>query len=418
MGMFDKLLNIFQSSKQAPQAQAMPSFRTVQPKPKKAANAGTQKKHRASAKPQTPQHKITQTKSSSSTPVGAANWFNGIGTTSSTQSKDITVYDLSGHPLNLTATDCKASGGEGTVYCIPRKQSVLVKIYKDELLQNPTKRSEIEKRIFDMLAFDREIDRQYFAWPRGAVCNKQGQVIGFAMNNCNGISLRGLSGIRSIQENFRGWTRYELALTAQDFLSKLMYLASKNIFVNDFNPANFLVDQKGNVSFIDCDSFQVPGEKGRINITRTYFASHVAPELLKTPQLLAQPRNIHQVEFGAALTVFNILMCGLQPYSYYDPHNNSACGTPDENLLQGRCPLGTGADCRFPLGPWYNLWSYVPFRLKGSFIKTFRDGHSAPSQRASLKELHDNVSEFLHVMGFDRAYMDLNPSRPRPRREN
>ena len=418
MGIFDNLLNIFHGSKNATATQMTPTWTPAPSIPTKPAKAASKSKQRKQAKPQVRQPKPIQNDSSSSSPMGAANWFNGIGTASERQDQTITVYDRMGHPLNLTATDCKASGGEGSVYSIPGKRHVLVKIYKAALLQNPVKRAEIERRIFDMLALDKEIDRQYFAWPRAAVCDKRGQLIGFAMNSCNGVSLRGLSGIRSIQENFHNWTRKELALAAKDFLEKLMFLASKNIFVNDFNPANFLVDQKGNVSFIDCDSFQVPGERGRTNITRTYFASHVAPELLKTPQLLAQPRNIHQVEFGAALTVFNILMCGLQPYSYYDPHNNSACGTPDENLLQGRCPLGTGADCRFPLGPWYNLWSYVPFRLKGSFIKTFRDGHSAPSQRASLKELHDNVSEFLHVMGFDRAYMDLNPSKPRPRREN
>ena len=151
---------------------------------------------------------------------------------------------------------------------------------------------------------------------------------------------------------------------AQDFLTKLQYLASKKILVNDFNPANFLVDRNGHVSFIDCDSFQIPGEGKSIDITKTYFASQVAPELLENPKLLARPRNIHHVEFAAAPTVFNVLMCGLHPYSYFDPSRQSACGTPDENLRKGRCPLGIGAHCKFPLGNWYNLWSCLTFDLK------------------------------------------------------
>ncbi|MBQ6471844.1 MAG: hypothetical protein IJJ33_07665 [Victivallales bacterium] len=129
------------------------------------------------------------------------------------------------------------------------------------------------------------------------------------------------------------------------------------------------------------------------------------------PQLLAQPRNIHHVEFGAALTVFNILMCGLHPYSYFDPTRKSACGTPDENLKKGRCPLGTGSDCKLPRGNWYNLWSHLTYNLKSSFIQTFRNGHHNPSQRATLATLEDNLAELLHVMKKDPVRLELNPTK-------
>ena len=201
---------------------------------------------------------------------------------------------------------------------------------------------------------------------------------------------------------------------AQDFLTKLQYLASKKILVNDFNPANFLVDRNGHVSFIDCDSFQIPGEGKSIAITKTYFASHIAPELLENPKLLARPRNIHHVEFAAAPTVFNVLMCRLHPYSYFDPFPQSACGPPDENLRKGRCPPGIGAHCKFPLGNWYNLWSCLTFDLKKSFIQTFRDGHRDPAKRASLAELRANLNELLSIMKIDPARMDLDPAKPKP----
>lgn len=358
----------------------------------------------------------SQKKSSvSSNNCGAANWFNGIGTSPSKKPGKLTVYSLNGSPLELTASDCKASGGEGTVYAIPGKRNVLVKIYKDETLAKPEKRAEIEKRIFDMLAIHNEISQDCFAWPRAAVYNAKKQLIGFAMNCCEGTSFQAFSGLKSITQHFPGWDRRNLALVAQDFLKKLQYLASKNVFVNDFNPANFLVDKQGRVSFIDCDSFQIPGERKSVNITKTYFASHVAPELLLNQKLLAQPRGIHQVEFGAALTVFNILMCGLHPYSYFDPTHQDACGTPDENLRKGRCPLGKGSDCKLPNGNWYNLWSYITFKLKDSLIRTFKDGHTDQARRASLAELQKNLDEFLYIMKKDPARLDLNPSTPKPK---
>lgn len=412
MGIFDGLLNIFKNTNTTNSIQAAPHL------PNKTGSATKCSAYVAGTWPQSVRMQPKQRAKkpiSSSANAGAANWFNGIGTSSATKQRDsLTVYSLKGNPLHLTASDCKASGGEGTVYAIPGKPNVLVKIYKDELLQNPAKRAEIEKRIYDMLAISEDIDQSSFAWPRGVVCNNRGQVIGFAMNRCSGISFQAFSGVKSIQQRFPKWTRRELVLVAQDFLTKLQYLASKKILVNDFNPANFLVDQKGHVSFIDCDSFQVPGEGGTIDITKTYFASHVAPELLMNPNLLAQPRNLHHVEFGAALTVFNILMCGLHPYSYFDPSHQSACGTPDENLRKGRCPLGPKALYRLPRGNWFNLWSYLNYKLKGAFIQTFRNGHQDPSKRATLADLQTNLNGLLYIMKENPAYLDLNPTKAKP----
>lgn len=405
MGIFDGLLNMFKNSNTA-----TPTAPAVTHQPGNAAGHPTYRM--APQHPPVRQQAQSPAKPASSSNAGGANWFNGIGTASKTRQNDsLTVYSLNGKPMHLSASDCKASGGEGTVYAIPGKPHVLVKIYKEDLLRNPAKRAEIEKRIFDMLAISKDIDQASFAWPRAVVCNDRKQVIGFAMNKCSGISFQAFSGVKSIQQRFPGWTRRELALVAQDFLIKLQYLASKKILVNDFNPANFLVDQQGHVSFIDCDSFQVPGEGSSIDITKTYFASHVAPELLDNPKLLAQPRNMHHVEFGAALTVFNVLMCGLHPYSYFDPSRQSACGTPDENLRKGRCPLGTGSDCKLPRGNWYNLWSHLTYKLKSSLINTFRDGHKDPAKRATLADLQANLQELLYIMQKDPARLDLTPGK-------
>ena len=343
------------------------------------------------------------------------NWMNMAQNT--TAEKEIKVYDASGNPLELGEKDEKASGGEGTIYNFAPNPNYLIKIYKPSILNNPQKMKEITNRLRDMSKIKALQSFDFLAWPKMVVYNQERQIIGFLMKKCEGnslLSLRGPSNIKKLNPN---WTRIDLVKIAIDYVQKVQELAKYNVYVNDFNPSNVLFDENGKVFFIDCDSFQIPTKDGGVNITKTYFASHVAPELLRNKSLLNQPRNIHHVEFGVALTVFQILMCGLHPYNYYDPTRKTACGTPDENLILGRCPLGNGSDCRFPIGNWYNLWSYFTWSLKNCFIKTFRkdEGHSNPNMRVSLEELEDELNKFLQTCYKDFNRQDLNPSVPKPK---
>lgn len=326
-----------------------------------------------------------------------------------------TVYDPSGKPLQLGEKDAKASGGEGTVYTLPCNNKFLVKLYKEETLKDPQKMREIRKRINDMVNLKKCASMPFLAWPLMPVCNSSREVIGFVMRKCGGNSFMALRGPKNIQKFFPNADRYFLAKIALDYVRKIKSIAGESVLVNDFNPANFLVDQNGNVSFIDCDSFQIPAGGNSVNISRTYFPSHAAPELLKNKSLLAHPRNIHQVEFGAALIVFHILMCGLPPYNYYDPKNRSACGTPDENLINGRCPLGTGAGCCLPPGDWYNMWSHLTYNLKSAFIATFREGHSDPAKRSSLGKLEWELKVLMDIMEKDPVRKQLIPATAKPR---
>ena len=139
----------------------------------------------------------------------------------------------------------------------------------------------------------------------------------------------------------------------------------------------------------------------------------MAPELAMNKYLLDRPRSIEHVEFGVALTVFNILMCGLHPYNYYDPKGKGDCSTPEENLIKGRCPLGKDADCRFPKGNWYNMWSWLPFNLKSTFIQMFKAGHSNPAARPSLATLQANLEELLNRMVKDPDLRIMVPTKPK-----
>ena len=328
------------------------------------------------------------------------------------------LYAYNGDKLTIEEENEKFSGGEGKVYSLPLqgKNEYLVKVYKDEILRDSSKMKEISRRISDMVKMKQFYRTPFFAWPIMKVMNARQEVIGFAMRKCAGSSFKTLCGPRFIRKRFPGWTRRQLAMTALDFVRKVRMLAAYNIFINDFNPQNFLVNDQGEVMFIDCDSYQVPSSTFGVNVTRTIFPTHVAPELLMDKSLLDKPRTIHQVEFGTALTVFNIILCGQHPYNYCDAANDSQNSEPislEENLRRGRSPLLSGSDINFPKGVWYNLWSWLPYDLKNTFVTMFGKGHSNPNSRPSLMTLQTGLETFLEEMNHTPEEEDMEPRNPK-----
>ena len=355
--------------------------------------------------------------SKKSSKAGGLNWAS-LGTVATEPAKRA-CYDPTGVAITLETKDEKASGGEGVVYTVPGKPGILVKIYKRGTLENPAKAQAIRERVEAMCGNRTCQGMKGLAWPLMPVYGDAARqkLIGFAMRACKGVPFASLfAGPASVTAKFPKWNRRQLAQTAVNFVKSVRKLAQANVLVNDFNPANFWVDEQCNVSFIDVDSFQIADRRGRPLVTHTYFASHTAPELLASPAALSRPRGIEQVAFSTALVAFQLVMCGLHPYSYQGVPNGGGCGSPDENLLAGRCPLGIDADCRLPDG-WYKLWSQLTGKLKNAFITTFRTGHSNPALRTSLGDLEFALNGLLITMAKDADpdRVSLNPSKVKSR---
>ncbi len=348
--------------------------------------------------------KSTHSRKKTSSPQTAGGWLAQCGSNGVPTGGPATVYDQNGSPLQLSATDELKSGGEGTVYRCPIHRSCVIKLFKRDIVENPEKQKAVTKRLCDMLCIETLKKNPDIAWPQMLVFDKEKRVTGFVMRTISGTPVSSLQGPKQIRKHFPDWDRKDLALAAQDFLKKMQLLEDNGVLVNDFNPANFIVGQDRKVRLIDCDSYQIPSSKGGLpHISKTYFASHVAPELLLNPEKLKQPRSSEQARFGAAIIVFQLLMCGLHPYSH------KFSGMPEQNLKSGKCPLGIGSGCYIPDG-WYNLLSYLPYNLMNLFIRMFRDGHGDPSARPSLMELQKQINVFLFLMNQDKRRRDLSPS--------
>ena len=349
-------------------------------------------------------------------PAAGRGWLDAVVKDSDCEAQggSFCAYDPMGTAVTLGGKEEIGAGGEGTVYSIPGKKNCLAKIYKGDILRDDARREALSERIQDMCAIYSKAGEsmKFCAWPvmpifDGADASTR-RFIGFVMRRCGGKSLRELfGGPVDVNRRYPGMGRSGLAEIAMDLVSKVKTLADMGIYVNDFNPANFLLSQKDGkfaVSFIDCDSYQVPSRKGgQPHITSTYYASHVAPELLKNKALLRSPRGVRQVEFGTAILAYQILMCGLHPYDNRDMRVRGECASPEENLQKGCCPLGKGSNVIFPNSNWYKLWSWVTYSLKSVFIRTFRDGHGDPEARPSLEELKIELFRFIQQIRLDKG---------------
>ena len=307
--------------------------------------------------------------------------------------RDRTVYDPAGQPLALKKSDVIAHGGEGFVYKLSINSGYLVKICKDETLDNASKREAFCGRINAMLSLEDCRKAEFLAWPQMPVFDSQKRVIGFVMPRAGGRTLRALYAPCQIRRFFPGWDRLHVTKVALNLVNAVQMLARHRVLVNDFNPGNFLVDSQGKITLIDCDSFQIPGAGTKQNtfLTRTFTPEYTAPELLFKPELFNQERTPEQVRFSLALVVYMILMSGLHPFAQ--------CGgtDPAENLKTGKCPLDKSHGVRLPVG-WYKSVSWLPQSLYDYFVDMFVAGYGNPEQRPLIGDLKTELENFIEIM--------------------
>ncbi len=308
----------------------------------------------------------------------------------------VTVYDPKGVPLRLNRGDEVAHGGEGVIYRFARNNGILIKVCKKETLEDASKLSLFRNRLNAMMKLEDCRNADFLAWPLMPVMDKRSGAVGFVMRKCTGRTLRALLAPVQVKRFFPGWNRIQVAQVALNFLDAVRMLARHRVLVNDFNPGNFLVDGRGTVRLIDCDSFQIPVEGGEPFMTRTFTPEFTAPELLLHPELFNQPRTPEQVRFSLAVVIYMVLMSGLHPYA------RCGGGDPAENLKSGKCPLDRDSGVRMPVS-WYKSVSWLTPGLKECFLKMFRDGFAHPSQRPLLGELRNELVHFIEVMKTSRS---------------
>lgn len=319
----------------------------------------------------------------------------------------LTVSNSAGESVQLAGAPF-AQGGEAAVFVVPAYPGVVVKIFHPHVLQ--TRGDVLREKIIAMSGepgFAAFKQHPGLAWPRFPVFDDRQQWRGFAMRRCDGVRMNVLAHAMAYREHFPALDRRRVVAYLLDLLGTVRDLHAANVMIGDYNPANFLCHRgDAAVTLIDCDSWQVDAAG------RTYRSAVAAPDML-APELLgkelgAVSRTLESERFSLAILLFKVLMLGRHPFDVVGG------SSPVDNIRNGYFPYGVGGG-GIPKGPWFNIWSHLPFKLKESLIHTFKEGCRDPSARASAEEWIDLLRLYQRDMGRGWHTMDIKPTAPKPK---
>lgn len=310
----------------------------------------------------------------------------------------ITIRNQAGETVQL-ANAPLARGGEAEVYAVPQFPRAVVKLYYPAILnkRGHAMHQKIDAIITGTPNLATIKSHHRLAWPLFTVFNERGKWRGYAMQKASGVPMTKLAHAMAYKEHFPHLDRKALVGYVLDLLGTVQTLHTSDIRIGDYNPANFLCDpQSSTVMLIDCDSWQVSA------MGQTFPCPVAAPDMLP-PELLGKKlhhinRTLESEYFALAILVFKLLMLGRHPFDVVGGES------PVENIQRGYFPYGTGGG-GIPKGPWYNIWSHLPFKIKGAFVRTFKDSSQNPDNRVSVEEWREIFQLYQREM--ERGWHDI-----------
>ncbi len=315
------------------------------------------------------------------------------------------VHSPAGECVELAPT-AFAQGGEAAVHAVPSFPLVVVKLYHPHVLQ---KRADILRSKIEAMCSDPALGalKQHpgLAWPQFSVFDERKQWCGYAMRRAEGVRMTVLAHAMAYQEHFPQLDRRRLVGYLLNLFSTVQHLHASGVAIGDYNPANFLCDPRSNVvTLIDCDSWQLRAGG------KNYHCPVAAPDML-APELQGKDlgktlRNQESEWFSLAILLFKVLMLGRHPFDVVGGES------PVENIHKGYFPYGLGGG-GIPKGPWFNIWSHLPYKLKEQMVRTFKAGTHNLAERTSVEQWLELLA--LYQRELDRGWHDDNikPSAPK-----
>lgn len=260
------------------------------------------------------------------------------------------------NPVRLGAT--LGVGGEGTVYRTDRLHRVC-KIY------HPDRLTVGVQRKIELMA-SRPVAVPGLCWPEEPVYDADGTFRGFLMAEAAGEPLAaGLFHPYPWLGERPTWTRRDSVRVAVDILEKIAYLHGLGVLLGDINAGNFLVDARGKVFLVDCDSYQVEGYPCPVG-----HPNFVAPEIQNVKFTEFLRTEEHEL-FAVATLLFMIMIPGKAPYS----HQGGTDVAADIRVGHFPYPLGKKGQQKAPEGVWRLCWSHLSRSIKEQFYQSFHQDH-------------------------------------------
>ncbi|RUT07142.1 hypothetical protein DSM106972_024030 [Dulcicalothrix desertica PCC 7102] len=286
--------------------------------------------------------------------------------------------DSKGQSILLTKK--LTSGGEGEVWQTNRS-GYLAKFYC-----SPD--AERVKKLQLMLANPpedptRSQNHISIAWVQELLIDLQGNCVGFLMPIIN--QAKELPYVYSPQHRLNYAPRfnwYYLNATAYNVALIASAIHAKGYIIGDMNPKNFLVNDKGLVSIIDTDSFQVTDAKtGIVYRCNVALEGFTPPELLNK-ELSSLNQTRYHDRFRLAVIIHHLLF-GYHPFmGKWVGHGDQL--EQNELIRQGFWLYSQNS----PLQPTQNTipLNVVHPEIQKLFLKCFNDGHISPRLRPTAQD--------------------------------
>ena len=215
------------------------------------------------------------------------------------------LVTTTGRPLRLGAPLGK--GGEGEIYRVESKRPLALKLY------NQGKAADREEKVLGLIEDRMFKQAPFVAFPIEAVYSGK-TFVGFTMRQAVGakpLHLLCTPGDRKTE--FPEADYQFLVRVARNFVRAIAKLHQLGVVVGDVNESLALIDQKGQVAFVDSDSFQY--RRGR-NIYRCKVGKpEYTPPELQGQSLEKADRTVEHDAFGLAVIIFELLFLGRHPFA-------------------------------------------------------------------------------------------------------
>jgi tetratricopeptide (TPR) repeat protein len=296
-----------------------------------------------------------------------------------------------------------AQGGEGEIF-LTTDRSLVAKVYHEGKMT-----PEAEQKLRAMLANPphdsmRVQGRVSIAWAVDLV-TVNGIVKGYTMPLLEKAKDEHLSNPRANLSKCRDlidfynpstrrknfpWFHYGyLIRTARNIAIVTDSLHAKGYAIGDVNESNILVALDTIVTFVDTDSFQVPGQ-GKNFRCQVGKPEYTPPELQGVSFKEIDRTQAHDL-FGLGVLIFQLLMQGQHPFAgKYQGQGE----TPEikDRIKAGHFPHGNKQVpyAPIPLAPAFTI---LPLRLQDLFIQCFETGHNAPDRRPTAEQWNQALKE-------------------------
>ncbi len=308
--------------------------------------------------------------------------------------------------------DCATigAGHEGKVYKID--ENLAAKILHDESKMSYYLRELKEKKVTLMINFGKNHDTSYLAWPKEKLYDENNRFAGFTMPHINGDML----GRISIDPNLSWKRKIILARELSTAVCKLHRMG--HIIGSGLNFYDVMYDNNtGNLTLIDCDSFQI-----RIDDNTAYPSGTSGDREYVAPEKQGQCNDIRCVYtkesdyFTLAIIIYQLLSSGIHPFTahYTREDGEETKYTRKKNIHNGICPIfpetckdrNTGNDLPIEITKHFPVYpnEIFPPNISVLFRKTFVESYIvsdkgisiAPNERATAEEWFNALSNLLN----------------------